>query len=333
MAPTRPAKSRFLSRLNKEAPGGCWLWTGARSRSGYGVFTVGRRNHLAHRFAYECFVGDLPNGKPVVRHLCGNRLCCNYEGHLVAGTHKENAADRAGHGRSRGASASKFANAARGRGKTLEEKFWLLVDVAGGLTACWPWRGFIDHYGYGLFRGARREQLKAHRFSLQLAEGQLADDVVVRHRCNNRACVNPRHLEVGTRLDNSRDMVNDGRSLAGEANPRATLTASAVKAMREAYSRGEAGQAELAKRYGVRQAYVSRVLRGETWADAGGPRLRTRDLIPVATKMEVIALSRSGLRNIDIAKRLGLSGKQVWAILRSPAATGNGTFRRERSRT
>jgi hypothetical protein len=55
--------------------GSCWVWTGARSPSGYGRITVGGRNAYAHRVAYEMIVGPIPAGLQI-DHLCRNRCCC-----------------------------------------------------------------------------------------------------------------------------------------------------------------------------------------------------------------------------------------------------------------
>ena len=81
----------FWAKLDKS--GDCWLWTGCRSKTGYG--RAGKRDY-AHRLAAEFTYGPCPEGLEV-RHLCGVRACCN-PAHLRYGTHSENAADSIEHG-------------------------------------------------------------------------------------------------------------------------------------------------------------------------------------------------------------------------------------------
>jgi len=67
---------------------GCLLWTGCTGGQGYGWLRVGHRAHVAHRLAYEHFVGEIPEGL-TVDHLCRNRLCVNWS-HLEPVTRGEN---------------------------------------------------------------------------------------------------------------------------------------------------------------------------------------------------------------------------------------------------
>lgn len=91
----------FWDRLDRSGgPGACWLWTGARSSSGYGTLKVGGRTVLAHRRAYELARGSIAPGL-VVMHACDQRPCCN-PAHLSLGSHRDNARDRSRKGRTRG---------------------------------------------------------------------------------------------------------------------------------------------------------------------------------------------------------------------------------------
>ena len=81
----RSELERFVSKLSFD---GCWLWTGAVSRDGYGQFAVNRRPVLAHRWAYQFWNGPIPT-KHEIDHLCRNPQCVN-PSHLEAVTHREN---------------------------------------------------------------------------------------------------------------------------------------------------------------------------------------------------------------------------------------------------
>lgn len=69
-----PARERFEARIDRS--GDCWLWTGHTRPNGYGCFRVGRKQTSVHRFAYEEFVGPIPEGMHV-DHLCRVRSCAN----------------------------------------------------------------------------------------------------------------------------------------------------------------------------------------------------------------------------------------------------------------
>lgn len=80
---------RFLSKTERSATG-CLLWTGAQS-GGYGTAWNGVKVIKAHRFAYEAWVGSIPDGL-IVRHACDVPLCVEPT-HLVLGTHRDNMRD------------------------------------------------------------------------------------------------------------------------------------------------------------------------------------------------------------------------------------------------
>lgn len=92
--------ARFWPKVNKDGPGGCWLWTGHGSRGGgkrsggkYGrLYVSGKFQGAAHRVSYELFVGQIPDGLTidhVVARGCTSTLCVNPD-HLEAVTHREN---------------------------------------------------------------------------------------------------------------------------------------------------------------------------------------------------------------------------------------------------
>ena len=83
------------------------------------------------------------------------------------------------------------------------------VEVGPG---CWTWRGTRSSTGYGVMHWDGR-LTGAHRIAWTLIhEEEIPAGMVVRHTCDNRPCVRPDHLLIGTRAENSRDMVERGRS-------------------------------------------------------------------------------------------------------------------------
>lgn len=139
-------------------------------------------------------------------------------------------------------------------------RFWKKVDRRGD-DECWDWIAGTTKFGYGAFGVTSRDTRAAHRYCWELFHPRLLDGECLLHSCDNPRCVNPAHLRIGTRTDNSRDKCERNRAPRGESLPTAKLTAEAVAAIR-ADSRS---QSQIALAYGITQSAVSCVRTRKTW--------------------------------------------------------------------
>lgn len=105
----------------------------------------------------------------------------------------------------------------------------------------------------------------AHRYSWFLANGPIPENMRVCHHCDNRLCVNPAHLFIGTDADNVADRVAKNRSCGGQRHHRATITESQVRDILRRFDEGSATQVELAREYGIARDTVHNVVRRKTW--------------------------------------------------------------------
>lgn len=132
---------------------------------------------------------------------------------------------------------------------------------------CWWWRGpVVPPHGYGIYRGKGNSRLRAHRYAYMQAFGPINDPTLfVCHRCDNKLCVNPEHLFLGTPADNVLDMFAKGRQPSPERRKTAKLTQADVDEIRRLLNAGELTQAAIADRFGVVYSTVWFIASGKTW--------------------------------------------------------------------
>jgi len=113
--------------------------------------------------------------------------------------------------------------------------FWAGVDKSAGPNGCWPWTRSLteDGYGHCFFMG---EQL-AHRIAWCLLKGPIPKGKCVLHECDNRPCVNPQHLFLGTRTVNNADRDQKGRTARGDRHGSRTMPERRPRGERHASSK------------------------------------------------------------------------------------------------
>ena len=143
------------------------------------------------------------------------------------------------------------------------DRFWKRVDKRS-LDECWPWLGAKGKTGYGTAVLKRGSNIYAHRAAYLIHKGEIPAGIFVLHHCDNRSCVNPGHLFLGTALDNSRDMKSKNRHPHGSTHQNAKLTEAEVILMRKLSTEGWRN-IELVRRFDLAPATVCRILQRKQW--------------------------------------------------------------------
>lgn len=151
--------------------------------------------------------------------------------------------------------------------------FWSKVDIKGD-DDCWNWTGMT--YRNRDLRGLVRVKKKltfAHREAWRLTHGEIPKGMCVCHKCDVTTCCNPRHLFIGTQLENIADRQKKGRCKSkgpdGQKNGMAKLRDDQANEILRLLETKAVKSKEIAKRFGVSESLISRMKHGKAWVHLG----------------------------------------------------------------
>lgn len=133
----------------------------------------------------------------------------------------------------------------------------LLARTITTPTGCMEYQGCIQSNGYSRATVQRHTDY-GHRHIYRLVKGQIPDGLDVCHRCDNRKCINPDHLFLGTRADNMADAVNKGRQAQGSMLPHTKLT-SFISSEIVALAKQGYQYKEIAARFGICRQHAGQI--------------------------------------------------------------------------
>lgn len=139
----------------------------------------------------------------------------------------------------------------------IPDRFWPKVLKT---KTCWLWVGStFPGSGYGQFSLTHDQPTNAHRVAFLLVKGEIPEGRYVLHKCDNRLCVRPSHLFLGTSRDNTRDMLAKGRNpaLSFKLNDRD------VKEIRRLHQKGVSNK-RIANKVSVDPSHISKIVNGHT---------------------------------------------------------------------
>lgn len=189
----------------------------------------------------------------------------------------------------------------------------LLSNIKVTPGGCFEWQKYCGNHGYGM-TSYKNKVTTTHRLSYELFRGEIPKGMHVCHHCDNRKCLNPAHLFLGTPKDNMQDALKKGRT--SKPPMRTKLNEDQVKGIATRYANGE-WASDLAKEFGVTHRHVLHICSGKTWDNTERPNTTGRKKKSRLSDEAIRDIRKSyaggeGCRSI--ADRHGISKEHVWSI-------------------
>lgn len=149
------------------------------------------------------------------------------------------------------------------------DKFFSRIRVKKG---CWEWTGNKYVGGYGQYSSGYRKY-QAHRLMWTCQNGEIPSGAVVMHNCDNKLCVRPSHLILGSQKENMRDMIKKKRDRFyfklnpphGERNSNSKLSENDVIEIRRTFASGSISREAICRKYGIKNSNVSNIVNRASW--------------------------------------------------------------------
>ncbi|KKN85505.1 hypothetical protein LCGC14_0278280 [marine sediment metagenome] len=157
--------------------------------------------------------------------------------------------------------------------RPIKERFFEKINK-NPITGCWNWTAHKSKSGYGYISVTGDRVRRAHRVSYELFVGPIKPGLFICHKCDNRGCVNPDHLFMGTHLDNMADMVKKGRvklSVNTQFKPghirNRVLSDDIVRKIRRELAKEELTSVKISKIFGIGVDTVRDIKAGRSYSE------------------------------------------------------------------